>query len=86
MWRDGECFGGKPEAVEAGPTCVFVREGFSEIEQMQDGEPTGVAGWSYREARMSAAEYAAYVGRQASEALLDVQEAVAEMYEAIVGD
>lgn len=85
MWRESECWGVRPREVEATPTCVLVREGFAAIEQEEDGEPTGVTGWSYLEARMTPGEYAAYAAQRAQEGLLDVQEAVAEMYEALIG-
>lgn len=65
---------------------MFVRKDFEQIEQEEDGEPTGVTGWSYLEARMSHGEYASYVDEQAKSGLLDVEEAVAELYEAIIGE
>lgn len=86
MFRDSECWGAKPEEVEVTQTCVFVRKGFEQIEQEDDGEPTGVTGWAYQEARMTLGEYAAYVNDEAQSGLLDVEEAVAELYEAIIGD
>lgn len=86
MFIESECYGSKPDTIEVTPTCVFVREGFAEFEQTDDGEPTGVTGWRYQEARMSHGEYADYVKIRAEEGLLDVQEAMAEMYEALIGD
>ena len=86
MFRASECWGGKPEEVEVTPTCVLVRKDFEQVEQVEDGQPTGVTGWAYQEARMSAGEYAAYAADEARSGLLDVQEAVAEMYEALIGD
>ena len=81
MFRDSECYGEKPAEVEVTPTCVFVRRGFAQIQQTEDGMPTGVAGWAYQEARMGHAEYSAYAAKEASDGLLDVQEAIAELYE-----
>ena len=86
MFMHSECFGSKPPEVEVTPTCVFVRKDFEQINQMEDGEPTGVTGWAYRESRMSHGEYSAYAAAEAQNGLLDVQEAVAEMYEALIGD
>ena len=86
MFTDSECWGAKPEEVEVTPTCVFVRKDYEQINQVEDGEPTGVTGWAYKEARMSFGDYAAYVNAEAQSGLLDVEEAVAELYEAIIGD
>lgn len=86
MFSKSECWGNKPDAIEVTATCVFVRKGFEEIEQIEDGVPTGVMGWSYDEAKMSHGEYAAYANGQMEIELLDVQEAIAEMYEAIIGE
>ena len=85
MFVRSECYGEKPQEVEAAPTCVFVRKAFEQVEQEEDGEPTGATGWRYDEAKMAPGEYAAYAAEQAQSGLLDVQEAVAEMYEAIIG-
>lgn len=86
MFRESERWGDRPDEVEVAQTCVFVRREFEQIEQEEDGKATGVTGWKYQEAKMTPAEYAAHVAEQVQSDLLDVQEAVAEMYEAVIGD
>lgn len=86
MFKKSECWGNKPNSIEVTQTCVFVRKDFKQIEQEEDSILTGVTGWSYDEARMTHGEYAAYANGQVENELLDVQEAIAEMYEAIIGE
>ena len=86
MFKSSECWGERPAAVEVTPTCVFVRKDFRQTAQSEGGEPTGATGWAYSEARMSHGEYAAHSAEEAQSAILDVQEAVAEMYEAMIGE
>ncbi len=86
MFKVSECFGEKPQAVEVTQTCVFVRKGFKEIAQMESGEPTGVKGWSYQEARMSHGEYAAYAAAQVQEQATMLEDAIVELAEVIGGE
>ena len=86
MFIDSECWGDKPEPIEVTPTCVFVREGFEEIEQQEDGELTGVTGWAYREAKMSHGEYAAYAAARAQEQAAMLEDAIVELAEVIGGE
>lgn len=91
-----ETFGPKPVEVEVTRTCVLVRMQFSEVEQVgQNGDHTGVTGWTYLEARMSHGEYAAYAAEMLGDdadaisgGLVEVAELAAEnsdMVEVLAG-
>jgi hypothetical protein len=86
QFANSECWGDKPQEIEVTPTCVFVREDFTAVEQMEDGQPTGVTGWTYREARMGYGEYSAYASAQARENEAMLESAIVELAELIGGE
>lgn len=83
MFIESECYGSKPDAIEVTPTCVFVRRSFEIFEQTEDGEPTGMIGWRYQEARMLHGEYAAYAASQMQEQATMLEDAIVELAEVI---
>lgn len=87
MFARSECWGERPDEVEVTPTCVFVRRDFESIEQTDEGgEPTGVTGWAYDEARMTPGEYAAYAAADlAAESELH-EAAIMELAELLGGE
>jgi hypothetical protein len=82
-----ECGEDKPEAIEVTPTCVFVRKGFEQFEQLDyDGTPTGVMYWRYDEARMSHGEYAAYAAALLTDRADEQEDAIVELAALIGGE
>jgi len=73
-----EKYGDKPREVEITPTCVFVR---SNCKEFHDGRGSG---WTYDETKMTHVEYTEYVTARQQEKILDVQEAMAEIYEQMI--
>lgn len=84
MFRCSECWGERPAEVEVTATCVFVRRDFEQIEQVEDGTLTGVTGWSYMEARMTAGEYAEYAAMQLQSYIDEHEAALSDVYDALI--
>jgi hypothetical protein len=82
-----ECLGERPSVVEVTPTCVFVRQDFTEFEQVdEEGKETGVTGWSYEEARLSHGEYAEYATTEQQQRYDLLEGVLLEALEIIGGD
>lgn len=86
-FKPSECIGEQPNAIEVTPTCVFVRRNFVEFAQEdEDGETTGVTGWSYEEAKMTHGEYADYATTEQQQRYELLEGALLEALEIIGGD
>lgn len=85
MSKRSECWGEKPNEVEITPTCVFLRKDFQQIEQDNEGGAK-VSGWSYLEDKVSYSQYLTLLNEEMKTNFLDIQEAITEVYEQLVGE
>ena len=87
MFKRSECWGEKPDEIEITPTCVFVRKDFKEIKQNIDEDNLSENnGWEYLEEKITYNEYLIYSNQQTKLDLLDIQEAIIELYEQMIGE